>query len=312
MATREELMAEIQRRGLQVPGQSQQMASPQVKPQSQGIVLDLVNKLDPSGTLSATLGRAAQGYAAGAGIKLPDNQSDLSDTYNKALINESVKHQYENPIDTQLKQARIKAINAGLTVDESGNVSKAPMPQREGLSPMQEMRKAKATDDLYSTFEQNKVKRQMLANAEKSLPNVPTGILGKMKVGYMKNFDPGNPILNDWQNVKMIGTDAQLMNTALTKGAISDQEMKLFSQAAANDDITSVQRLKPVLEKLKQFINAEESAKVGSYRKNYGEDPMQWDGVSGNAENQIITGADGRRYKIIGGDPNDPDVEPIE
>ena len=30
-----------------------------------------------------------------------------------------------------------------------------------------------------------------------------------------------------------------------------------------------------------------------------------------NQSSQIITGADGKQYRIVGGDPNDPDVEPV-
>ena len=137
--------------------------------------------------------------------------------------------------------------------------------------------KNKRTEELYATFENNKVNRDMIANAEDSLSRLQGGIVGKVKMDLMKNLDPNNPLLQDWQNVKMVLTDAQLLNTAKTKGAISDPEMELFAKAAANDDLTSIPRIIPVLNKLKEFLDAEEQMQVNTFKRLYGEDPMQWE-----------------------------------
>lgn len=146
----------------------------------------------------------------------------------------------------------------------------------DNLTIGQRTMKTKDTSSLIASKELNDVKRRSLADARSALPNVPQGLMGKLKVEYAKRFNPNDPMLADWQKIKMIGTDAQLMNTAKTKGAISDQEMTLFAQAAANDDIMSTPRLKPVLDKLEAVINAEESGMFGAYERNYGEDPRGW------------------------------------
>jgi len=163
---------------------------------------------------------------------------------------------------------------------------------QDSLTPGQQMAKVKATDKIYETVEANKMKRKSLADATKALPNVPQGILGKMEVGWKKAFKPNDPMLEDWQKIKIIGTDAQLLNTAKTKGAISDREMALFAQAAANDDILSVPRLKPVLERISKALDAEESGMFGAYERNYGEDPRQWFGQVQNNQPKV-------KYQVV-------------
>lgn len=136
--------------------------------------------------------------------------------------------------------------------------------------------KDKRTEELFGMFETNSVKRDMIDKAKTSLPNVPQGLIGKGQMWWMKNFDPNNATLTDWQNVKAVLTDAQLMKTAMTKGAISDKEMGLLGQAAANDDVQSVARMKPVIDRLSSFLDADEDAALGGYKRMYGEDPGQW------------------------------------
>lgn len=153
------------------------------------------------------------------------------------------------------------------------------------LSPGQQIQKNKATQNLFEIIERNKVKKQALSKAISSLGSLPTGRIGSMKVWAMKNFDPENPKMEDWQNVKSVLTDAQLMNVAKTKGAISDREMELFSQAAANDDLISVSRMRPVLSRLSDFMQAEENAAIGSYKQSYNEDPMEFLGGTSNNSN---------------------------
>jgi hypothetical protein len=140
----------------------------------------------------------------------------------------------------------------------------------------QRLAKDKATTAIFSMMENNKVKKDQLTEAEGLIDNVPQGLPGKVQLEAMKMFDPKNPALGDWQKIKAVATDAQLMNTAKTKGAISDQEMELFATAAGNDDLMSAPRLKPILKKLRNFIDAEEKSSMQAFKKLYGEDPMSW------------------------------------
>jgi hypothetical protein len=100
--------------------------------------------------------------------------------------------------------------------------------------------------------------------------------------------DPNNPMLGKWQVIKGVLTDAQLMNTAKTKGAISDKEMALFATAAANDDIASLPRMLPVFDKLMAFMDAEEKAKKESFKKIYREDPNEFLGNDQLKEQNVI------------------------
>jgi hypothetical protein len=143
-------------------------------------------------------------------------------------------------------------------------------------SPSYQEKKAKRTEDLLSTLGQNKVQREMIASAQEATPRIPTGLGGKLQMWWNKMFDPNNPSMADWQKVKMVLTDAQLLNTAKTKGAISDREMALFSRAAANDDIASISAMGPVFNKLLRFIETDENAKIGTFGKLYGEDVNLW------------------------------------
>ena len=146
-------------------------------------------------------------------------------------------------------------------------------------SPFYQNQKNKRTEELISTSEQGKVQKDMIAQAQGATGKIPTGIGGRMKMWWNKMFDPENPQMGEWQKIKMVLTDAQLMNTAKTKGAISDREMALFSRAAANDDIASIQAMKPVFEKLVKFIDMEKSSKVKSYKAIYKEDPSEFLGA---------------------------------
>lgn len=139
-------------------------------------------------------------------------------------------------------------------------------------SPFYQNAKAKRTEDLINTIETNKVKRDMIQQARDATKNIDTGWIGRLSMWWKRGADPDNPMLEEWQKIKMVLTDAQLMNTAKTKGAISDKEMALFSKAAANDDIASIAAMKPVFNKLVRFIDTEDKTKIESYKRSYGED----------------------------------------
>lgn len=136
--------------------------------------------------------------------------------------------------------------------------------------------KDKRVEELFDTFETNKVKRQQIADAEEAAGRITQGLSGTVLRGLQSKFFPNSQQLADWQKIKMVLTDAQLMNTAKTKGAISDREMALFADAAANDDIASVQKMTPVFEKLLASLDADEQAKIKGFQRMYGENPMEW------------------------------------
>ena len=143
------------------------------------------------------------------------------------------------------------------------------------MSPTMLRDKAKSIKEIHGIIETNKIKREQVASAKESLSRVPTGRIGSFQIGMMKQFDPNNPVLGDWQNLKSVLTDAQLMFTAKTKGAISDREMDLFAQAASNDDLASIPRMRPALDRLERFLEAEENSAISAYTETYGENPFQ-------------------------------------
>src|SRR3990167_4018996 len=152
------------------------------------------------------------------------------------------------------------------TAESVARTSRISSPQTV-FSPSRQIAKDKRTQSLFDQLETNAIKKDMISKALESLPKVPQGFSGKWQVKAMKQVDPTNPILGDWQNIKSVLTDAQLMNVAKTKGAISDREMELFAQAAANDDTMSIARMKPVIERLSNFLEAQDSSAINSYRK---------------------------------------------
>jgi len=187
--------------------------------------------------------------------------------YESALEQDKAKYKsiYRSPEDEELNQAKTDYYTA-MAGQKSG----------ETLSPAQQIQKNKSVKEIFGVVNTNKIKRNQLTKAKSSLERLPTGLTGKIQTELMKRFDPNNPTMEDWQNVKSVLTDAQLMNVAKTKGAISDREMELFSQAAANDDLASVARMKPVLDRLGAFLDSEENTLMDAYTESYGEDPREW------------------------------------
>lgn len=188
-------------------------------------------------------------------------------SYDTKLEEDKAKYKsmYKSPEDEELNQAKTDYYTA-MAGQKSG----------ETLSPAQQIQKNKSIKEIFGVHNTNRIKRNQLTKAKSSLGRLPTGLIGKVQTEVMKRFDPNNPTMEDWQNVKSVLTDAQLMNVAKTKGAISDREMELFSQAAANDDLASVARMKPVLDRLGAFLDSEENSLMDSYATSYGEDPRDW------------------------------------
>lgn len=153
-------------------------------------------------------------------------------------------------------------------------------PQRT-MSPTLQNAKDKRTQDILTMIEDNNMHRDTLKNAYASASKISGGLYGKISRGFLKRVDPNSPALTDWQNVKMALTDAQLMQSLVLKGAISDRENKWLAEAAANDDISALPRIKPVLDRALRAVNAKEKGAITSYKRIYGEDPYSWqEGIS--------------------------------
>jgi len=146
-------------------------------------------------------------------------------------------------------------------------------------SAMLENARNKRTEDLIETLSTNKFNQESIDLARQAMKNIDSGVYGKVKRGLFNLTDPENPLYGDWQKIKMVLTDAQLLYTAKTKGAISDKEMNLFKDAAANDDIFKLYGAEEALNRLERFIGKQNKAKVDIYKRIYKEDPTEWDEI---------------------------------
>ena len=146
--------------------------------------------------------------------------------------------------------------------------------------------KAKAMEDLITTVETGRYEKNRIADALSSAEKITGGLGGSLERVAMKLFDPNNPMLGEWQKIKTVLTDAQLMYTAKTKGAISDREMELFARAVANDDVASLPQIKVALADVVNKLNAYEQAKAKSFQVTYGDDVSQLLGIGKNGTQQ--------------------------
>ncbi len=133
--------------------------------------------------------------------------------------------------------------------------------------------KRKQQKDFSEAFAQNNSNRKFIKEATPLIDNLPSGLPGRIKLGFMKQFNANSPVLGDWQKIKSILTDTTLLQSMKTKGAISDREMDEFKQAAANDNLISKSRIKAAFERYKQILDAEDTGKIDAYYKSFGEDP---------------------------------------
>jgi hypothetical protein len=153
-----------------------------------------------------------------------------------------------------------------------------------------EVLKPKKIQEVYDTVNSNNVLRGNVTQALDSATRIGTGLGGKIKYSYLKNFKPNDPVLADWQNVKSMLTDTQLLYTAKTKGAISDREMELFANAAANDDLKSLPEIQSVLSRMVQKLNANEDTVINSYKQSFGENPLDWEDLKSNRGKSVSYG----------------------
>lgn len=190
----------------------------------------------------------------------------------------------ERPGFTSLKDLQKQKLERELDPNFMTAYQRAKLGAGGGLTSGQKMAKDKATTEIFGAVETNKVKRNTLDNAIQGANTVPSGFFGKQKLKLAKSFPATKGMfgvtdqnIQDAQELKMALTEGTLAETAHTKGAISDSEMMLFREAAANDDFNSP-AIQPVLQKIRAYMDADEAGMFGAYQKNYGEDPRQWFG----------------------------------
>lgn len=146
--------------------------------------------------------------------------------------------------------------------------------------------KNKDTADLATALNKSDYTESTIQSALNSVNKLPKGIVGKISIETLRRTDPNNPIIGEWQNIKSILGNNQLLYTAMTKGAISDREMEAFQKMAANDDFNSLPGVSASLNRLREFVANETKSKADAYRLNYGDEEYSrvFDLVSGNKQ----------------------------
>lgn len=246
MVTRDDVIKTLRKKGyngpippdpsvqIAVPEQAQQAA--QQPRQSQGIVLDLVNKIDKSGTLAATLGRAARGYAAGAGIKLPEEST--TDLLNKLKIQKLLEP--KAPAPTGFVEVD------GKYVQDPGFVD----PKEQADIAYKASRIEKSNREEQDAVEAEKRRQEILRmDAESSLASIQKAKEGAGYFGPLGEL-PSIPILTgnydkrvEWEsNVnkllsqKVVDVMTQMKQASKTGatgfGQLSNKELELLRQAS--------------------------------------------------------------------------------
>lgn len=146
-------------------------------------------------------------------------------------------------------------------------------------SPSMMNAKAKRTDDLINTLYENQSQREVIDDAFGSLERLTKGLGGKIERGFTKRLKADDPLLGDYQKVKMVLTNAQLRESLMLKGAISDVENRWLAEAAANDDLLSTPRATEVFNNILRKMEFLDKSKLASYKRNYGEDPSEWEEI---------------------------------
>lgn len=202
---------------------------------------------------------------------------------------------------------------AGERADGSPILKKIP-----SESPSEARQRKERLGEVTTKLTTNKSQRERISDVLQRIDKVPAGRFGAMNIDWMKNFDPNNPKLSDWQAVKSILTDTTLLKSMETKGAISDKEMTEFRNAAANDDLISPARIKEALSDYMRKIEAEDEGLVNSYKLSWGSDPREMlnelqGGNRGNASTGPQVGMVEGGYRFKGGNPADPNSwEPVQ
>ena len=279
--TQEYVIQALRKKGYkgEIPGEQQVQPSQNVaeKPQSQGLIPDLLNKISPG--LAITVAQGARGWqAAGGQPTNPEND------YQKLIFAENLKRQSENDpnsLDYQTKQANInftkertKLAEAGYVQDENGKITKVAEVKPE--SSTERIFKRKELDELAAEAENTRQQSGLVENAIPAIQNIDRGFVANAKRSWNKFFGQDNPDLADWQSLKSILTGIQLDMSDRTKGAISDREMETFQKAVANDDFATAMQQTKVLNAYYNKIHGRLDSKMSAYEDMFNEDPRQF------------------------------------
>lgn len=172
----------------------------------------------------------------------------------------------------------------GFGVTATGSPTLSIQPQNK-INPSLQNYRNKLTENVINTYNDVQNTNETINTALSSVNKLESGLKGKVTYGVIKNLDANNPLLQDWQNLKIALTDAQLQSSGPLKGAISDSENKWLAAAAANDDLISIPRAKAVFDKLKRAAATREKTAVQSFKRIYKEDPYQWDELKSSSVN---------------------------
>ena len=231
------------------------------------------------------------------------------------LEEEQRKFQQQKDLQAQQDTAALERtkIMAKSQEQRTAATIKAKQTSPKPLNPTLQKAKDTRLEKFVNIVEENKLKMPRISEAEIAVDKIPSGIVGKNLTKYYAAFDPNNPVLAEWQKLKRILTDAQLMNTAWTKGAISDKEMALFARAAANDEMISPQKVKIILKALREDAETNESSAAIAYSKLYKEDPYEITGeaaatprMAPAAGPAVGTAEDQQALEWANSNPNDP------
>lgn len=252
------------------------------------------------------------------GIKPENSQDNLLNKYLETAIGEQAKSLYADPLDRKLKQKRIDAIDAGIMVDEMGNViGKAPKPLTEkeqyDLEQSERANKNQAdfikgnSEDILSTIGEIRGENDENMKYFGMFGGLPTEVAPSTlagEYGPRKNWEVNIDKLLSGKIVELITDMKQASKTGATGfGQLNLEELRVLQNAS-----TALKRgLAPedAARYLKQIEDIQKRVLGGVPTQSV--QPTQQQGQIGS----IVTGADGKQYRIIGGDPNDPDVEPI-
>lgn len=335
-------MIDIKRRGLLFPQEeeSEDLKNP---------VLSRLLKRNPiidrqTGTLGNAVSRFGSFLTTGKPPKDDTNDRLLTQYYLKELSKdpelEDLKRQdiqsriadrggAEDPLDRELKQARIKAINAGLDIDEAGNVRKAPaiLNERQQFELDDKERQRQYAEDSLKESAQENI--NTIQEAKKGikyfgpLGNIPT--IAAPSTLFSLGGDYGNrrrweANVNKLLSQKVIDVMSEMKRASATGstgfGQLSNKELGVLQQAstALKKDLTPedanyfLNELERIHKKV-VGVSGDDNFKNPFSNLSRGRQPFSPAQVQSEKGQMIKKG--GRNFVIVGyDDDGEPLVEP--
>lgn len=206
------------------------------------------------------------------------NNQVENDLRRQQLANQAYQVSLQDPSKNKYLRSELATQNR-LRLAQANNLNEKDSQKPAQESPFRMNARDKRTEDLLSTVNNNAVTRSMITDARESVKRLSSGVYGKVTRDFAKNLSADSPALRDYQVVKSVLTDAQLRESMFLKGAISDTENKWLAAASANDELLSSPRAGVIFDKMMKKMDAEENAKIDTYKRAYGEDPSTWEEI---------------------------------